>query len=94
MKSYFVYILSSKKNGTLYVGVTSNLKKRIYEHKENAVDGFTKQYNVHMLVYFEEYNNVEHAITREKRIKVWKRIWKLELIEKLNPNWKDLYNRI
>jgi len=91
MKTYYVYILASRKDGILYIGVTSNLKKRIYEHKEKLVEGFTKKYNVHILVYFESTTNVEAAIQREKRLKKWKRAWKIELIEKDNPQWKDLY---
>jgi len=93
-KQYYVYILASKKNGTLYIGVTNNLIKRIYEHKNNFVEGFTKKYNVHLLVYYEIYDNVKEAILREKRIKKWKREWKIKLIEKMNPNWVDLYSKI
>lgn len=89
-----MYILASKKNGTLYTGVTSNLIKRVYEHKNNLVKGFTQKYNIHNLVYYEVYNDVYKAITREKRVKKWKRQWKIELINKLNPDWKDLYNDI
>jgi putative endonuclease len=91
---YYVYILASKKNGTLYIGVTDNLIKRVYEHKNNLVKGFTQKYNVHNLVYYEEYENIYEAITREKRMKKWKREWKIDLIEKLNPEWKDLYDEI
>ena len=91
MKSYFVYVLASSRNGTLYIGVTSNLLKRVWEHKNNFIDGFTKKYNVHMLVYFEETSEIESAIQREKQLKTWKRNWKLELIEKGNPEWRDLY---
>jgi putative endonuclease len=91
MKQYFVYILASKRNGTLYIGITSNLPKRVYEHKNNLVEGFTKKYNVHDLVYYETYNYVHDAITREKNIKKWRRQWKIELIEKSNPKWEDLY---
>ena len=94
MNSYFVYILASKKNGVLYVGVTNNLIRRIYEHKNNLVDGFTKQYFIHKLVYFEETNSIEEAILREKRIKEWKRRWKIELIEKNNPHWNDLFDNL
>lgn len=88
---YFVYILSSQRNGTLYTGVTSNLIKRIWEHKNNLVEGFTSRYEIHHLVYYEVINDINVAIQREKRIKSWKRKWKLELIEKKNPEWKDLY---
>jgi len=91
MKSYYVYILASKKNVTLYIGVTNNLVKRVYEHKVNIVEGFTQKYNVHCLVYYEDFNDIFEAITREKRIKKWKRQWKIALIEKLNADWKDLY---
>jgi len=91
MKSYYVYMLASKRNGTLYIGVTSDLIKRVYEHKQGLVEGFTKKYNVHQLVFFEETNDVESAITREKQMKKWNRQWKIELIEKENPEWKDLY---
>jgi putative endonuclease len=91
MKKYYVYMLASKTNSTLYIGITSHLAKRIYEHRAGLVDGFTKKYNVRKLVYFEEYTNVLEAIAREKQIKKWLRQWKIELIEKLNPKWKDLY---
>lgn len=91
MKQYYVYILASKKNGTLYIGVTSNLLRRVYEHKNNLIDGFTKKYHVHQLVYYEGTEAVDVAITREKQMKKWKRQWKIKLIEKFNPNWKDLY---
>jgi putative endonuclease len=91
MKSYYVYILASQRNGTLYVGITNDLIKRVYEHKNNLVDGFTKKYKVHSLVYYEQYNDIKLAIIREKRLKKWNRNWKLELIEKENPQWRDLY---
>ena len=94
MRQYYVYILASKKNGTLYIGVTNNLLKRVYEHRNDFVDGFTKKYHVHELVYYEIYNNIADAITREKRMKKWKRQWKIELIEKSNPKWRDLYSDI
>jgi putative endonuclease len=87
-------MLCSKRNGTLYVGVTSDLVKRIYEHKNNLVEGFTKKYNVHRLVWYEIHDSAESAITREKQIKKWKRAWKLRLIEKNNPKWNDLYESI
>ena len=89
-----VYILASKKNGTLYVGVTSDLRKRVYEHKNNLVEGFTKRYHVHSLVWYELHETMESAILREKRIKEWKREWKLRMIESDNPSWKDLYESI
>ena len=94
MKQYFIYILASKRNGTIYLGITSNLLKRIYEHKNNLIEGFTKKYNVHTLVYYETYNDIYDAIAREKSIKKWKRQWKIELIEKFNPKWEDLYYRL
>ncbi|HEX7229874.1 MAG TPA: GIY-YIG nuclease family protein [Candidatus Binatia bacterium] len=86
-----VYILTSKRNGTLYIGVTSDLLKRCWEHKNNLVDGFTKQYGVHQLAYFELHRDMTEAITREKQLKRWNRAWKLKLIEKHNPDWKDLW---
>jgi putative endonuclease len=89
-----VYILASKRNGTLYIGVTSDLLKRIWLHKNNMVEGFTKRYSVHRLVWYELHESMESAITREKRLKDWKRKWKLELIESNNPNWQDLYHKI
>ena len=92
MKSYCVYILASKRNGTLYIGVTSDLKKRIYEHKNDLAEGFTKKYKVHSLVYYEQTNDVMTALEREKKLKKWRRKWKLWLIEENNPGWKDLYN--
>jgi len=94
MKRYFVYILASKRNGTLYVGSTSNLVKRVWEHKNKIIPGFTSQYDVNQLVYFEEHLNILEAAHREKRFKNWCRKWKLNLIEQFNPEWKDLYNEI
>jgi putative endonuclease len=94
MKPYYVYILASKKNGTLYLGVTNDLGRRIYEHKNNLVEGFSKKYEIHRLVYFEVCEDVRAAIQREKNMKKWKRQWKIELIEKNNPDWKDLYHQI
>lgn len=90
MKTYFVYILASKRNGTLYIGVTGNLTKRIYQHKHKSVKSFTERYSVNSLVYYEETPDVESALNREKQLKKWNRKWKLELIEKFNPQWKDL----
>ena len=87
-----VYLLASKRNGTLYFGVTSDLVKRIWVHRNNLVDGFTKRYDVHHWVWFEMYETTESAIQREKRLKEWKWAWKLELIESTNPNWQDLYH--
>ena len=89
-----VYILASGRNGTLYIGVTSDLVKRIWEHKNNVVEGFTKRYSVHDLVWYELHQTMESAIHREKRLKEWKRAWKLELIEGSNPDWRDLYHEI
>jgi len=94
MKQYYVYMLASKKHGTLYIGVTSDLAKRVWEHKNNFVEGFTKKYNVHRLVYYEITNSAESAIVREKQMKKWNRQWKIELIEKNNPEWKDLYHSL
>jgi putative endonuclease len=93
MQSY-IYILASKKNGTLYIGVTNNLIKRVYEHKNNLADGFTKKYGIHLLVYFEIAEDITSAIKREKQLKEWRRAWKIQLIEKTNPQWKDLYETL
>ncbi len=90
-KQPVVYILASKRHGTLYVGVTSNLVKRVWQHKNNQVEGFTKKYGVHCLVWFEVHEAMESAIQREKAIKNWKRQWKINEIENLNPDWCDLY---
>ena len=90
-KKYYVYILASKRNGTLYIGVTADLIKRVWEHKEKTIEGFTRKYDVGKLVYFEQYCDPENAIRREKRFKKYNRKWKLDLIEKENPGWKDLY---
>ena len=89
-----VYILASARNGTLYIGVTSDLVKRVWEHKNDFVEGFTKRYRVHMLVWYEIHETMESAITREKSLKAWKRAWKLELIEKENPEWMDLFEKL
>ncbi len=94
MKDYYVYILTNKRNGTLYIGVTNDLIRRRYEHKNNLIEGFTKKYNIHKLVYYEQTNDSYSAIQREKRLKKWNRQWKLKLIEKSNPQWKDLYTEI
>ncbi|MBM4141383.1 MAG: GIY-YIG nuclease family protein [Nitrospira sp.] len=93
MKEFYVYILCSKQNGTLYTGVTSDIVKRVYEHKHGLVEGFTKKYNVYHLVWYEVHESAKAAIEREKQIKKWKRAWKLKLIEKENPQWVDLYDR-
>jgi putative endonuclease len=94
MKSYYLYILASDRNGTLYIGVTSNLIKRIQEHKTKIVDGFSKKYNVGKLVHYEQTENINSAIAREKALKKWNRAWKINLIEQNNPNWDDLYFKI
>jgi len=91
---YFVYMLASKRHGTLYVGVTGNLAGRVAEHRDNLLEGFTKKYDVRSLVWFEEFGDIHDAILREKRIKKWRRAWKLELIEKTNPTWIDLFDQI
>jgi putative endonuclease len=91
-KQYFVYILASKRNGTLYTGMTSDLLKRIWQHKNKLVPGFTEKYDVTNLVYYEIHDDPVNAITREKQIKKWKRAWKIRLIEKDNPEWLDLFN--
>lgn len=92
--AYYVYLLASDRNGTLYVGVTNDLVRRVYEHKQKLVRGFTKQYGVHSLVWFEIYDDPVNAIAREKDIKKWRRAWKLRLIELSNPQWLDLYEQI
>ena len=94
MHKGYVYIMASRRNGTLYIGVTSELKKRVWEHKNDVVPGFTAQYQVHMLVYYEAYEDIRSAIIREKRLKKWRREWKIGLIEAMNVNWRDLYDEI
>jgi putative endonuclease len=91
---YYVYLLASGKHGTLYLGVTNNLIRRVYEHRSKAVPGFTSRYNVTRLVWYECYDDPENAITREKEVKKWRRDWKIRLIEENNPDWRDLYNEI
>ena len=93
-KQYCVYILASRKNGTLYVGITSDLIKRVWEHKEKVIKGFTSKYGVDRLVYYEVFHDPKNAIKREKRLKFYKRQWKIDLIEKENPEWEDLYREI
>jgi len=93
-RQFYVYILASRRNGTLYIGVTNNLARRVWEHKVDAVDGFTKKYGVHRLVWYEAADTALAAITREKQLKKWRRAWKLKLIEMMNPEWKDLYDDI
>ena len=94
MKQPAIYIISNLHNTVLYIGVTSNLVQRIYQHKEKLVEGFSKQYNLSKLVYFELYDDMEVAILREKELKRWQRKWKEELIDKMNPSWKDIYPEV
>lgn len=94
MKLPCVYILASKRNGTLYVGVTSNLVQRVWQHRNDQVEGFTKRYGVHALVWYEAHETMESAIAREKAIKAWRRAWKLALIEAENPDWQDLFGQL
>lgn len=93
MKEYFVYILASGENGTLYVGVTNNMLRRLKEHKEGISESFTKKYSVNQLVYFESYEEIELALRREKQLKKWNRAWKIQLIVEFNPSWEDLYKK-
>ena len=93
-KYFFVYILASRRNGTLYVGVTSSLVQRVWQHKEGFVAGFTERYGVKMLVWFEQHDSAESAILREKQLKRWNRAWKIRLIEEKNPYWNDIYAEI
>jgi putative endonuclease len=90
----WVYIVTNKRNGTLYTGASSYLVQRVYQHKHKFVDSFSKKYGLNMLVYYEEHGTIQDALYREKQIKEWKRKWKLELIEKMNPEWKDLYDDV
>jgi len=94
MKNYYVYIFASKRNGTLYIGITNNLLRSVYEHKNGLLEGFTKKYKVTRQVYYEVYQDVHQAILREKRMKKWKREWKINLIERENPEWEDLYYKL
>ncbi|MFQ5853791.1 MAG: GIY-YIG nuclease family protein [Candidatus Binatia bacterium] len=91
MRQYYVYILASKPHGTLYVGVTNDLILRVHQHRSDLIEGFTNRYSVHLLVYYEQCADVSAAIWREKRLKKWKRAWKIRLIESQNPDWRDLY---
>jgi len=93
-KTYYVYIMASKRNGTFYVGITNNLERRIYAHKNDLLEGFTQKYKVHSLVYYEHTDCIASAIQREKQLKKWNRKWKRMLIEKHNPEWKDLYDEL
>jgi putative endonuclease len=92
LKTFFIYILASKRNGTLYIGLTNDLVRRVYEHKNQVHSGFTRSYHVHLLVYYEVFEDIDAAIVREKQLKKWNRKWKLRLIEQHNPKWKDLYS--
>jgi len=94
MNEYYVYILASKQNGTLYVGITNDIIKRVFQHKNDEVEGFTAKYKIHHLVWYESCLDVREAIAREKQLKKWNRKWKLALIEKSNPQWRDLYNEV
>lgn len=94
MNQYYVYILASRKNGTIYIGVTNSLRRRVWEHKNGLVEGFTKRYSIHNLVYYEKFGGIKKAIHREKCIKKWRRQWKINLIEEQNQNWDDLYEMI
>jgi len=93
-EQFYVYIMSNHKDGTLYIGVTSNLPARVFEHKNELIEGFTKKYHLRNLVYYEVYEDAYSAIAREKQLKKWKRDWKIKLIEKMNPRWQDLYSDI
>ncbi len=91
---YYVYIMASRRNGTLYIGVTNDVARRVFEHREGITAGFTRRYDVKLLVYYEAHDEVESAIEREKRLKKWNRAWKIALIEAANPNWEDLYETL
>jgi len=93
-EQYYVYIMASKRNGTLYIGSSNNLIRRAYEHRNGLVEGFTKRYKVNRLVYYEIADSLEAALNRERQLKKWKRKWKLDLIEKDNPDWEDLYDKL
>jgi putative endonuclease len=93
-RSYFVYLLASRRNGTLYVGITGDLKRRVWEHRQDLVEGFTKKYGVKLLVWYEHTESIESAIVREKQIKKWNRDWKIQLIESANPDWRDIYDEL
>jgi putative endonuclease len=94
MPNSYVYIITNQRNGTLYIGVTSNLQKRIYEHRQGDIDGFSKEHGLKMLVYYEVFDDIENAIVREKQMKKWNRKWKLKRIEEMNPDWDDLYDTL
>ena len=94
IRHYFVYILASRRNGTLYIGISNHITRRSVEHRLELKEGFTKKYHVHMLVYYEIYTDINEAIRREKQLKWWKRAWKIKLIETKNSKWEDLYEKI
>lgn len=94
MREYYVYIMASRKRGVIYIGVTGNLQKRVYQHKQGVVEGFTKKYKVKRLVYFESSNDIKECLFREKQLKAWRRQWKIELIESCNPDWDDLLIKV
>jgi len=94
MKEYYIYILANRRNGTLYVGITNDLVRRVYEHKNNLLKGFSKKYSTYQLVYYESTSEIDAAIAREKQLKTWTRKWKIALIERNNPQWCDLYNEL
>jgi len=94
MKQFYVYMMADKKDGVLYLGVTNNLLIRVSEHKDNIIDGFTQKRGVHNLVYYEEYDDIRKAISREKQLKKWEREWKVRLIEEFNPEWRELYSEL
>lgn len=94
MKTYYIYFITNKRNGTLYIGVSSDIKRRIYQHKNKLIDGFSKEHNLNKLVYYENINDINSAISREKQLKKWKRQWKINAIDKFNPEWRDLYDEL
>jgi putative endonuclease len=94
VRSGYVYIMSNKRDGTLYIGVTSNLSRRVWQHREGLVEGFTKRYGLKRLVYYESYDDIRNALQRERNLKHWPRAWKLALIQEMNPDWEDLYERL
>ncbi len=94
MRGGYVYIMTNKPQGTLYIGVTSNLARRIYEHRESVIDGFTKRYGLKCLVHYEFYDDIRNALQREKNLKHWPRLWKLALVQESNPDWSDLYDTL
>lgn len=93
-KKFYVYILATQRNGTFYVGLTTNLLKRVWDHKQDCIAGFTRKYGVHNLVYYEIFEDSENAARRERRLKKWNKLWKMRVIEEMNPEWKDLYETL